>query len=99
MLDDHQRHALNELERQLEHDDPAWARQFLTFTPRQRDHSTTAKTTTAASTTAERTAATLTISIVIAVMLMLLGLVLDNPQIFLTFCGTACILTFLRIYS
>jgi ABC-type dipeptide/oligopeptide/nickel transport system permease component len=99
MLNDNQRHALNELERQLEHDDPAWARQFITFTPRQRDHSPTTKPTTVKHTTVQHTSATLTISIVIAAVLMLLGLVLGNPQIFLTFCGAALILTFIRLYS
>jgi hypothetical protein len=81
MLSDQQRHALNELERQLERDDPAWARQFLTFAPHQPDETST----------------TVNISIVIAVMLMLLGLVLGNPQIFVTFCGTALVLTFIRL--
>ena len=99
MLNDNQRHALNELERQLEHDDPAWARQFITFTPRQRDHGPTTKPTTVKHTTVQHTSATLTISIVIAAVLMLLGLVLGNPQIFLTFCGAALILTFIRLYS
>lgn len=99
MLNDNQRHALNELERQLEHDDPAWARQFITFTPRQRDHSPTTKPPTVKHTTVKHTTATLTISIVIAAVLMLLGLVLGNPQIFLTFCGAALILTFIRLYS
>jgi hypothetical protein len=81
MLNDRQRQVLHELKRQLEHDDPAWVRQFRTFTPSEK----------------KRTDTAVEVSIGIAVVLMALGLAFDSPQVVVTFCGAALILAFVRL--
>jgi hypothetical protein len=79
---DRQRNVLHELERRLEHDDPAWVRQFSTLTPpREKGGTNTA----------------MELSIAISVVLMALGLAFDSSQVVVTYCCAAVILAFVRL--
>jgi hypothetical protein len=80
MLSDRHRHLLSDMERQFEHEDPAWVRQFTDFsTPRP-----------------TRGKLALDAALGVAVVLAAVGLLLGIPGMVLIFSVAALALAFIR---
>jgi hypothetical protein len=76
MLNDRDRHLLTDLERQLEHEDPAWLRQFKDPKPPRRTHRDLLPVT----------------AMGLLLLLTALGLLLDIPAAAVIFGGAAIVL-------
>ena len=80
MLSDRHRHLLSDMERQFEHEDPAWVRQFTDFATRR----------------PTRRKRALEVALGLALLLAAVGLLLGSPEVVLIFGIVALALALIR---